>query len=80
MPLRSKKGVADMEDLAQWIADSIYAKIMAPLRERMEQLPKFWRKLLKGVLYILILIAASILVGFAGAAVIAVYQMFTGQG
>ena len=69
-----------MEDLAQWIADSIYTKVMALIRGRMEQLPRFWGKLLKGVLFILILIAAYILVGFAGAAVIAVYQMFTGQG
>ena len=69
-----------MEDLAQWITNSIYGKLMAPIRGRIAQLPRFWGKLLKGVLFILILIAASILVGFAGAAVIAVYQMFTGQG
>ena len=69
-----------MEDLAQWIADSIYAKLMAPLRERIEHFPKFFGKLLKVVLFILSLITASVLVGFTGAAVIAVYQMFTGQG
>ena len=68
-----------MEDLAQWIADSIYGKVMAPIRGRIEQLPKFWGKLLKGVLFVLILITVSVLVGFAGAAVIAVYQVFTGQ-
>ena len=68
-----------MEDLAQWIADYIYGKVMAPIRRRIEQLPKFWGKLLKGMLFILILITVSVLVGFAGAAVIAVYQVFTGQ-
>ena len=69
-----------MEDLAQWITNSIYDKLMAPIRGRIEQLPEFWSKMLKGVLFILILSIASLLVGFAGAAVIAVYQMFTGQG
>ena len=68
-----------MEDLAQWITDCIYGKVMAPLRRRIERLPKFWGKLLKGMLFILILITVSVLVGFAGAAVIAVYQVFTGQ-
>ena len=69
-----------MEDLAQWIANSIYDKVMAPIRGRIVQLPKFWGKLLKGVLFLLILITVSLLVGIAGAAVIAVYRMFTGQG
>ena len=69
-----------MEDLAQWITNSIYGKLMAPIRGRIAQLPKFWGKMLKGVLFLLILITVSLLVGFAGATVIAVYQMFTGQG
>ena len=68
-----------MEDLAEWIAVSIYDKVMAPLRRRIEGLPRFWAKLLKGVLFVLILAAAVMLVGFACAVVVAVYQMFTGQ-